>query len=334
MPLSRSDCHITAYRWYGDGRLFLLSAAGWSESLSWVRNHEPGFTNPSSQKSYQLGSVSANAATPSTATSRRSSCAPRLLRAVYNEGPIRSDVIPLWSALGARPCDRNRPVESQPVIQILLLVVFIAACVGLVAGSAKTRAPMGWLLLIVGVSVFAIRLRHEGPYAIPRDGNLRAAVLALAMGAGLVRTWMGSDRRAQFLIRIALAISPIVLFFSLYSTLAELEEVVVLRATLDSGDTRDLRLWIVDSEGTPWVTMPRSKADANELENTQAQLLRRGELHCVNAVRVDEQATVNEIHQLRFEKYAVQRLATQIGIFAPTAGENVVALRLDACPEG
>ncbi len=26
MPLSRSDCHITAYRWYGKGRLFLLSA--------------------------------------------------------------------------------------------------------------------------------------------------------------------------------------------------------------------------------------------------------------------------------------------------------------------
>ncbi len=26
MPLSRSGCHITAYRWYGKGRLFLLSA--------------------------------------------------------------------------------------------------------------------------------------------------------------------------------------------------------------------------------------------------------------------------------------------------------------------
>ncbi len=27
MPRSRSDCHITAYRWYGKGRLFLLSAS-------------------------------------------------------------------------------------------------------------------------------------------------------------------------------------------------------------------------------------------------------------------------------------------------------------------
>ena len=89
------------------------------------------------------------------------------------------------------------------MIQILLLVLSVAAVVGLVAGSAKTRAPMGWLLLIVGVSVFSVRLLHEGPYGFPRDGNLRAAVLALAMGASLVRPWMGSDRRAQFLIRIA-----------------------------------------------------------------------------------------------------------------------------------
>ncbi len=72
------------------------------------------------------------------------------------------------------------------MIQILLLVLFVAACAGLVAGSAKTRAPMGWRLSIVGVSVFAIRPQHEGPYAISRDGNLRAAVLTLAMAAGLV----------------------------------------------------------------------------------------------------------------------------------------------------
>lgn len=41
---------------------------------------------------------------------------------------------------------------------------------------------------------------------------------------------------------------------------------------------------------------------------------------------------MNEIHRLRHEKYAVQRLATVSGLFGRSAGENVVALHLDACP--
>ncbi len=193
---------------------------------------------------------------------------------------------------------------------------------------------VGWLLLIVGFAVFAIRLQHEGPYALPRDGNLRAGVLALLLGAGLVRPWLGAVRGAVVITRIGLAISPVVLFFALYSTFAELEEVVVLRAKLESGNTRDLRLWIVDHEGAAWVTMPRAKADANGLTDTTANLLRRGELRCISVKRFEAYATVDRIHQLRHEKYAVQRFATTVGLFGRSAGENVVALRLDSCPDG
>jgi hypothetical protein len=41
---------------------------------------------------------------------------------------------------------------------------------------------VGWLMLVVGLSVFAIRLQHAGPYAFPRGGNLLAGVLALLIG--------------------------------------------------------------------------------------------------------------------------------------------------------
>jgi hypothetical protein len=38
---------------------------------------------------------------------------------------------------------------------------------------------LGGLLLLVGVSVFLIRLQHAGPYAMPGGGNLIAGALAL-----------------------------------------------------------------------------------------------------------------------------------------------------------
>jgi hypothetical protein len=187
-------------------------------------------------------------------------------------------------------------------------------------------------MLLVGVSVFTIRLQHAGPYAFPGGGNLRAGVLALLLGGWLVRPWLGARRLAAPLAWIALAASPIVLFFALYATLAEVEEVVVLKATDQAGRPSDLRLWIVDRGDAAWVTMPRSKADAHGLSETRVELMRDGEVRCVIATRHEERATVNEIHQLRHEKYGVQRLATSIGIFGRSAGEDVVALRLEPCP--
>jgi len=124
-----------------------------------------------------------------------------------------------------------------------------------------------------------------------------------------------------------------VLFFVLYATFAELEETVTLKATGRDGRSADLRLWIVDRDGVAWVTMPRAKADAHDLTETRAELLRSGEWRCVVATRDERRETVNAIHRLRHEKYAVQRFATVIGMFGETAGESTVALRLDPCPE-
>ena len=197
---------------------------------------------------------------------------------------------------------------------------------------SKLRRVVGWVMLVVGVSVFVIRLQHAGPYAVPRGGNLLAGVLALLLGGWLARPWLGAHRLAAPLGWVALAASPIVLFFALYATLAELEEVVVLKATDRAGRPADLRLWIVDRAEVAWVTMPRSKADAHGLSETRVELLRQGQVGCVIATRHEDRATVNEIHGLRHQKYGIQRLATELGIFGRSAGEDTVALRLDPCP--
>jgi hypothetical protein len=216
--------------------------------------------------------------------------------------------------------------------QILLYGVLMAISVMLFAFPSKPRALVGWLALIVGLSVFAIRLQHEGPYAFARQGNLLSGVLALVLGVALIRPWFGTSRVASLLTRAALAATPIVLFFALYATFAELEEVVVLRATDAQGRTQDLRLWIVDHEGAAWVTMPRSKADAHGLTDARVELLRNGVAGCVIAKRHEEYAAVDEVFRLRHEKYRVQRLATTLGIFGRSVGENVVTLRLEPCP--
>ncbi|MFQ5699121.1 MAG: hypothetical protein ACE5IL_12650 [Myxococcota bacterium] len=167
---------------------------------------------------------------------------------------------------------------------------------------AKILRGLGTLLCAAGVSVFAIRLHHAGPYAFPHGGNL-----------------------------LAVAFSPLVLIPSLYATLAELEEVVVLRTADLGAHAADLRLWIVDHDGAGWVTMGRAKADAHGLIDVQVELLRRGELRCVHVTRFEDRASVNRIHHLRDAKYSVQRLATAIGLFGRDADENDVTLRLDPC---
>jgi hypothetical protein len=186
---------------------------------------------------------------------------------------------------------------------------------------------VGGLLLLLCVAVFAMRLRHPGPYAFPEGGPLLGVILLLVVGGWLVF----ASRVVAPVTWLVLIASPFVLFYGLYITLAELEEVIVLRVTGDAGQTTDLRLWIADRDGVPWVTMPQWKADAHELNGKRVELLRGGEVRCVVAVRHDDRPNVNAIHQLRQEKYAVQRLATTIGLYGPTAGETTVALRLDPC---
>ena len=48
--------------------------------------------------------------------------------------------------------------------------------------------------------------------------------------------------------------------------------------------------------------------------------------------RYEDREAVNRIHRARHEIYAVQRLATVIGIFGEQAAPDVVAVRFDPCP--
>ena len=91
------------------------------------------------------------------------------------------------------------------------------------SSSSRVRSIVGCGLLALGVAVFAVRLLHEGPYAVPRGANLFGGLGALLLGGLLV--WPATPRWLGWL---ALAATPVVLFSGLYATLAELEEVVSL----------------------------------------------------------------------------------------------------------
>ncbi|MCC6642685.1 MAG: hypothetical protein IT386_16110 [Deltaproteobacteria bacterium] len=198
----------------------------------------------------------------------------------------------------------------------------------------RLAQTIGVLMLAAGLSVFAIRLRHAGPYAFPEQGNLVAAVLALLIGLALVSPIVArASSRAGVLARwLLLVAAPIVLAFSLYATLAEVEEVVVLRATDAAGAPANLRLWVADHEGKAWVSMPRSKAERYSLDGARVELLRAGQTSCVVAKLSFDPADNERTFRLRDEKYAVQRLARRIGLFGDGPSANTVTLRLDPCP--
>ncbi|MFP6664274.1 MAG: hypothetical protein VCC00_08755 [Deltaproteobacteria bacterium] len=193
--------------------------------------------------------------------------------------------------------------------------------------SSKIQTVVGWGLLALGIAVFAVRSLHEGAYAMPRGANLFGGLGALLLGAMLV-----SSAAPRGLRRLALAASPIVLFFGLYATMAELEEVVSLYATDSAGQPAELRLWIVDREDGTWVGMPRTKAIEHSLDGAQLKLLRNGDTFCVMPILLEDRATVKLIHALLVEKYAVARAAAAIGLYAREARETSVAMRLDPCP--
>lgn len=187
----------------------------------------------------------------------------------------------------------------------------------------------GGLLLALGVVVFAIRLQHEGAYAVPRGGNLFGGIGALVLGGVLLR---GGLPRA--LTGLVLAASPVVLFFALYAVAAELEEVVSLYAKTRDGRDAELRLWIVDREDGAWLGMPRAKAVEHALHGVPHEMLRAGEVECVVPALHDDRPTVRAIHALKMEKYAVARTAAAIGLYPSEAKETTVALRVDPCPPG
>ncbi len=193
--------------------------------------------------------------------------------------------------------------------------------------ASKFHIVVGWALLAVGITVFAVRIQHEGAYAVPRGGNLFGGLGALLLGGVLL--WHAAPRALGWL---ALAASPVVLFFGLYATMSELEEVVSLYATDSAGQSAELRLWIIDREDGEWVGMQRSKAVEHSLDGARLELLRRGETRCVVPVLHEDRPTVKAVHALKVEKYAVARASAAVGLYPREARDTTVALRLDPCP--
>jgi hypothetical protein len=183
-----------------------------------------------------------------------------------------------------------------------------------------TSTVVGLLMLAAGVAAFLVPLHHPGPYGIPGRG-LVGGLLSLALAGVLLARGTPALARG-----IAIAVSPIVLFFALYGALAEVEEVVVLYAP-DS----ELRLWIVDADGAEWVSMSRSKAETHAIDGARLQLLRAGTTRCVIPRIVDDPVANRRTFDLRQEKYAVQRLGGLIGMFGDGPGPNTITLRLDPC---
>lgn len=193
------------------------------------------------------------------------------------------------------------------------------------AGTFRRIVGVG--LLALGVAVFAVRLLHEGPYAVPRGGNLFGGLGALLLGGVLLRP--GVPRPLGW---AALAASPIVAFFGLYATMAELEETVSLYAIDSAGQPAELRLWIVDRDDGAWVGMPRAKAVEHSLDGARLELLRNGKTTCVTPVlHDDDREMVRAIHGMKVAKYAVAQGAAIIGVYSREARDTTVALRLDPC---
>ncbi len=188
-------------------------------------------------------------------------------------------------------------------------------------------------MLAVGVSVFLVRLGHAGPYAVPQGGNLAGGLLALALGGWLAFCAPATGQLEKIGTWLVLLASPVVLFFALYATLAEVEEVVVLKATNSSGEAADLRLWIVDLEGFSWIVMPSDKAREHSLDGARVELLREGELHCVETTVTNDRETVTAVRDARYERYAIQRLATSMGIFTREPGPDAIVVRVAPCAD-
>jgi hypothetical protein len=183
------------------------------------------------------------------------------------------------------------------------------------------RTIVGVLALCAGLAAFLVPLRHAGPYGIPGRG-LIGGLACLAIAAALL------VRRVPLLVRgVALVALPYLLFLALYGAFAELEEVVVLYAP-----KAELRLWIVDHEGVPWVSMSRSKAQAHALDGARLELLRAGEKRCVIPRIVDDPTANQRTFDLRQKKYAVQRLGGVLGMYGDGPGPDTITLRLDPCP--
>lgn len=186
----------------------------------------------------------------------------------------------------------------------------------------------GVIFMAIGLAVFAIRLVHPGPYALPGGAAFVGALLAIALGAYLF--WPGKPR---FTGLVAIVLASFASFPAIYSIVAESEEVISLYAFDPENNLVDLRLWIVDRSDGAWVGMGRSKAITHKLDGARLEMLRSGETICVIPALVEDRATVGEIHRMKVDKYKAAQISASIGMYPSEASENTVALRLDPCPD-
>jgi len=191
--------------------------------------------------------------------------------------------------------------------------------------GSRAFSILGFILIVVGAAVFAMRLIHSGPYAMPHGGPLYAGFGSLLLGAVLV--W--GKRRA--LSWGALLLSPLALLPAIYSIAGESEEVISLYATDSNKKPVDLRLWIVDREDGAWVGMSKHKAVEHNLDGAQLRMLRAGEEVCVRPVLHEDRPTVQAVHRMKVEKYTVAQVAGAMGSYPLEAPDTTIALRLDPC---
>ncbi|MFT5100779.1 MAG: hypothetical protein ACI9HY_002908 [Planctomycetaceae bacterium] len=185
---------------------------------------------------------------------------------------------------------------------------------------------VGVIFLAIGLAVFAIRLLHEGPYALPGGAAFIGALLAIALGTYLL--WPGKPR---FTGLVAIVVATFASFPAIYSIVGETEEVISLYAIGPESNLVDLRLWIVDRSDGAWVGMGRSKAVTHNLDGARLDMLRGGETICVIPALAEDRATVSEIHKMKVDKYKAAQISASIGMYPTEASENTVALRLDPC---
>ncbi|MEM7364797.1 MAG: hypothetical protein AAF525_12295 [Pseudomonadota bacterium] len=185
---------------------------------------------------------------------------------------------------------------------------------------------IGTFSLVVGLSVFAIRLTHAGPYAMPQGGAFVGGLAALLLGGLLIWSSKPNWMNWGLLILLPVAWSP-----AIYSIMGESEEVISLYAFDHDNNRVDLRLWIVDRDDGSWVGMGRGKAISHSLDGAQLEVLRFGDIQCVTPTLYEDRATVSIIHQMKVEKYKVAQIAGALGMYPLEATDSMVALRLDPC---
>ena len=88
----------------------------------------------------------------------------------------------------------------------------------------------------------------------------------------------------------------------------------------------------MDHEDAQYISMPSWKAEKNALDGNRFDYLRAGERRCVEIEVLTDAESNGRTFALRQEKYAVQRMASAIGLFGDAPSPETVTLRLSPCP--